>query len=185
MSQSGPVPLLMEDIVDLVSDEEVDASLPDTDTSDSDDELIDRVGDFDLTDGDLVYAKVYFMNNGWTDSIVAPMEVIKVSSTYEGQLVLEMVYTDDNTRKLYRGRYSFGDLVEISVDSEPELIDGIEYHNFRFPTTFKLDSDLVGLGKATRACICAKFEAYMDPAVAALSETPGRITRNRAYQSIV
>lgn len=150
------------------------------------DDVIDRMGEFEISEGDLVYVRVYFMNNGWPDSVVAPMEITGVATTCEGQSVLEMIYTGDNdANKVYRGRYSFGELLEISVDSEPEIINGVEYHNFRFPTKIKLDSSLVGLGKATRACISAKFEAYMDPTIAALSETPGRITRNRAYKSIV
>ena len=43
---------------------------------------------------------------------------------------------------------------------------------------------LVGLEHGSHQDSEAKFEAYMDPTVAALSETKGRITRNKFYPSI-
>ena len=47
-----------------------------------------------------------------------------------------------------------------------------------------LSPELVGMKTCTKQDTMAKFDAYMDPSVAALAETPGRITRNKHYDSI-
>lgn len=48
-----------------------------------------------------------------------------------------------------------------------------------------ITGDLVGMRNGRLSDISAKYEAYQDPCVAALSETPGRITRNRYYAPMV
>jgi hypothetical protein len=48
-----------------------------------------------------------------------------------------------------------------------------------------ITGNLVGLRNGRLSDISAKYEAYQDPCVAALSETPGRITRNRYYAPMV
>ena len=51
-------------------------------------------------------------------------------------------------------------------------------------TPLQKRNKLVGLKHGSCQDSEAKFEAYMDPTVAALSETKGRITRNKFYPSI-
>jgi len=45
----------------------------------------------------------------------------------------------------------------------------------------KVTGELIGLRNGLGADIQAKYEAYLDPSVAALCEVPGRLTRNRHY----
>lgn len=150
------------------------------------DDILDRADLDAYEDGDLLYVRVFYMNNGYVESMAAPMEVIKIYQTEEdGRICIEMIYVRDETRKVYRGVYRQGDIIEISTAAAPRIVNGLEYHNFRFDPKPKIDSKLVRMGKATKACVEAKFDAYLDPTIAALSETPGRITRRRAYPSIV
>ena len=63
--------------------------------------------------------------------------------------------------------------MRICYDGELELIE--IYHPM-------ICRSLVNMGKrGSREDVMAKYEAYADPCVAALAETPGLITRNRAY----
>ena len=77
-----------------------------------------------------------------------------------------------------------GEYFHICVGETVYVENNTEF--FRTPRTLPLrvNAKLVGMGKATRSCITAKYEAYMDPQIAALAETPGLITRNRAYKAI-
>lgn len=143
---------------------------------------------FDTEVGDLVEALV--PGEGWHDDAVVWMIVAAIhehpigNGTWWVDIVpanVDAQRTLDND-EYYRLHMSYGDYFVFYPGFSRSRRDELPVTASK-PSQVKVrpSNALVGLGCATRSCAEAKYEAYLDPVVAALCETRGRITRNKAY----
>lgn len=85
---------------------------------------------------------------------------------------------------VYRSQMSYGEYFHICVGETTYVENDTMFFRTPYTLPMRVNANLVKMGKATRSCVSAKYEAYMDPQIAALAETPGLITRNRAYKCV-
>ena len=145
---------------------------------------------FDTEVGDVVECAITLCRGGGSEAEIIPVSMIVVGlREYPGNpdsFIVELTPHQEESLnyQVYRSQMSFGEYFHICVGETTYVQNNTEFFRTPYTLPMRVDASLVGMGKAPRACVIAKYEAYMDPQIAALAETPGLITRNRAYKVI-
>lgn len=141
--------------------------------------------------GEEVYVEVNFPSNDplfdLESEVIVPMTIVHIQPyfTGNGSYIVEMILSSlaDSENCVYRIQIHPGEYFQICVGETRISTNGTSFHcrpsEISKP---KLTKSLVRLVKANKSMVDAKYEAYLDPEVAAMAETPGLITRNRAYK---
>lgn len=145
---------------------------------------------FDTEVGDIVECAITLRRGGGNEEEIIPITMMVVGlREYPGRIdsfIVELTPHHEGimSDQVYRSQMSFGEYFHICVGETTYVENNTEFFKTPYNLPMRVNADLVRMGKATRACVIAKYEAYMDPQIAALAETPGLITRNRAYKVI-
>lgn len=121
------------------------------------------------------------------DPVITTMIITRIDPyfTQNGSFLVELMIPGDYDTDIYRMQMHPGEHFRICVGETRRVVRGVRID--RKPNEGfrpRLSKQLVNLKKGNKAMISAKYEAYMDPEVAAMAETPALITRNKAYQRI-
>ena len=115
-----------------------------------------------------------YIERGFVISIEKVKRHGMTSEVFKVRIVLEATLWQDITEdEVWTLHMVHGDRYEIFPGSDATTVSEVK------PL---LSAGLVGMVGGTRQDVEAKYDAYMDPVVAALSETTGRITRARYYE---
>lgn len=147
----------------------------------------------DAAVGDEVYVEVNFpaddplFEETGESEVVVRMFISHIEPYYtnNGSYVVEMVDDYMDNQEVYRIQIHPGEYFQICIGETRRTVNGVRFD--KKPSEVhrpRLSKNLVRLAKATKSMISAKYEAYMDPQVAAMAETPALVTRNRAYQRL-
>ena len=143
---------------------------------------------FDAEEGDIVAALLEGTHPGEED-LICDMQILSIEEQDDHFYLVQLtpltfgVEELADTLVVYSYRLCLGDGFVFNP-SDGYMVNAETGERVDKPPGSKMNGKLVGLNNGRFDDISAKYEAYMDPCIAALSETPGRITRNRHYPTI-